>query len=93
MKNDKKVSGKGGRSQQPVHSFILFHKENVKLMIAGLIIMAVGFFLMAGGKSDNPNVFDAKAIYSFRRITLSPILIILGLVVEIFAIMKKPKEE
>lgn len=70
---------------------VLFTKENYKWMLIGLIIMAIGFFLMAGGKSTDPNVFNDNQIYSFRRITLAPILIVGGLVVEIFAIMKKQK--
>lgn len=70
---------------------ILFTKENYKWMVIGLIIMAIGFFLMAGGKSSDPKVFSDHEIYSFRRITLAPILIVAGLVVEIFAILKKHK--
>ena len=70
---------------------ILFTKENYKWMVIGLIIMAIGFFLMAGGKSPDPKVFNDHEIYSFRRITLAPILIVAGLVVEIFAILKKHK--
>ena len=70
---------------------ILFSKENYKWMLIGLIVMALGFFLMAGGKSPDPNVFNDNQIYSFRRITLAPILIVGGLVIEIFAIIKKPK--
>jgi len=70
---------------------ILFTKDNYKWMLIGLVIMAIGFFLMAGGKSSDPNVFNDNEIYSFRRITLAPILIVGGLIVEIFAIMKKPK--
>ena len=69
----------------------LFTKENYKWMVIGLIIMALGFFLMAGGKSSNPNVFNDKDVYSPMRITIAPILIVAGLLVEIFAIMKKPK--
>jgi hypothetical protein len=60
-------------------------------MAIGLVVMAIGFFLMAGGKSTNPNVFNDNEIYSFRRITLAPILIVAGLLVEIYAIMKKQK--
>lgn len=71
----------------------MFGKANYKLMIIGLILMTVGFILMAGGRSADPNVFDEKAIYSFRRITLAPILIVGGLVVQVFAIMKKTKPE
>ncbi len=69
----------------------LFGKENYKWMLIGLVIMAIGFFLMAGGKSSNPNVFDDKDVYSTTRITIAPILIIAGLLLEIFAIMKKQK--
>ena len=70
----------------------LFGKENYTLMLIGLVIMAIGFFVMAGGKSPDPMKFNDNEIYSFTRITLAPILIMLGFVIEIFAIMKKPKE-
>jgi hypothetical protein len=70
---------------------ILFTKENYKWMVIGLVIMALGFFLMAGGKSSNLNVFNDRDVYSPMRITVAPILIIAGLLVEIFAIMKRPK--
>jgi hypothetical protein len=70
---------------------VLFTKENYKWMVIGLVIMALGFFLMAGGKSSNLNVFSDKDVYSPMRITVAPILIVAGLLVEIFAIMKRPK--
>jgi len=70
----------------------LFGKENFLWMLAGLVIMALGFFLMAGGKSSNPNVFNDNDVYSTTRITIAPILIVAGLVIEIFAIMRKPRE-
>ena len=69
----------------------LFDKQNYKWMLVGLVVIAIGFLLMAGGKSTNPNVFDNKDVYSFRRITLAPILIIAGFIIEIIAIMHKPK--
>ena len=69
----------------------LFSKENYKWMLIGAVIMTIGFFLMAGGKSSDPNVFNDAQIYSFRRITLAPILIVGGLIVEIYAIIKKQK--
>ena len=69
----------------------LFSKENYKWMLIGLVVMAIGFFLMAGGKSSDPNVFQDKDVYSTTRITIAPILIIAGLLIEIYAIMKKPK--
>ncbi|HSU28663.1 MAG TPA: DUF3098 domain-containing protein [Chitinophagaceae bacterium] len=68
-----------------------FEKSNYTWMIAGLVIIAIGMFLMAGGKSNDPSVFDRKAVYSTTRITVAPILILIGLVVEIFAIFRKPK--
>jgi Protein of unknown function (DUF3098) len=70
---------------------ILFTKDNYKWMLIGLVVLAIGFVLMAGGKSSNPDVFNDKDIYSPMRITVAPILIVGGLLIEIFAIMKKPK--
>lgn len=70
---------------------VLFTKDNYKWMLIGLVVIALGMLLMAGGKSADPNVFNADEIYGFRRITLAPILIIAGLVIEIYAIMKKRK--
>ena len=70
----------------------LFGKDNFIWMLVGLAVMALGFFLMAGGKSADPTKFNDNEIYSFTRITLAPFLIIAGFVVEIFAIMKKPGE-
>lgn len=72
---------------------VLFGKENYMLMLAGIITLAIGFFLMAGGKSSDPKVFDTKEVYSTTRITVAPILIILGFLIEIFAIMRKSKSE
>jgi hypothetical protein len=69
----------------------LFSKDNYTWMIAGIILVAIGIILMAGGKSDDPNVFKENEVYSVRRITIAPILILLGLGVEVYAIFKKPK--
>ena len=68
-----------------------FGKENYRLLFIGLAFIVVGFLLMIGGGSDDPKVFNPE-IFSFRRITLAPILILAGYVIEIFAIMKKPKD-
>ena len=67
-------------------------KENYKLMAIGFAIMIIGFILMAGGGSDNPKVFNPD-IFSFRRITLAPVILLFGFLFEIYAIMKKPKDE
>jgi predicted ABC-type sugar transport system permease subunit len=69
----------------------LFDKENKLWMLAGIIIMIIGFLLMAGGRSEDPNVFNANEIYSTTRITIAPILILAGLVVLIFSIFRQPK--
>lgn len=79
------------QDKKPGSSNVLFGKGNFLWMGIGLVVLAIGFILMAGGKSSDPNVFDANEIYGFRRITLAPILVILGFVIEIYAIMKKPK--
>jgi hypothetical protein len=70
----------------------LFGKENYRLMLVGIILIALGLILMAGGKSKDPNVFNPKEIYSFTRITLAPILILGGFVIEIFAIFRNGKK-
>lgn len=69
----------------------LFSKDNYMWMLAGAVVIIIGMFLMAGGKSDNPAVFNKDEVYSTTRITIAPILILLGLVIEIYAIFKKPK--
>ena len=66
-------------------------KENYKLMAIGFAIIVIGFILLAGGGSDDPNVFS-EDIFSFRRLTLAPILLLIGFAFEIYAIMKKPKD-
>jgi len=69
----------------------IFNKENYKWMLLGLAVMVLGMVLMAGGKNTDPNVFDTKKVYSSTRITVAPLLILLGLAIEIFAIFRKPK--
>ncbi|MDA3952634.1 MAG: DUF3098 domain-containing protein [Bacteroidales bacterium] len=66
-------------------------RENYILLIIGFAIIVFGFLLMIGGKADNPNEFNEE-IFSFRRITLAPIIVLFGFVFEIYAIMKKPTE-
>lgn len=61
-------------------------KRNVLYIIAGFVVMLLGYALMSGGGSDNPDVFNAE-MFSFRRIVLAPVVIIIGMVVEIWAIM------
>jgi fumarate reductase subunit D len=64
--------------------------ENYKLIAIGFAIIVIGFLLMLGGKTKDPNEFS-KDIFSFRRITLAPVVVLAGFIFEIWAIMKKPK--
>jgi uncharacterized membrane protein len=68
-------------------------KENYILLVIGFAIIVLGFILMIGGKSEDPNVFNEEEIFSFRRITLAPIVVLGGFIFEIWAIMKKPKSK
>jgi predicted cobalt transporter CbtA len=76
---------------EPKFRFAL-SKENYILLAIGFVIILTGFFLMMGGRSEDPGVFNEE-IYSFRRITLAPIVVLIGFIFEIYAIMKKPSED
>lgn len=78
------------KNNQPT---FVFEKINYYLMFAGLAIIIIGFMLMAGGKSPDPNVFNDAEIFSTRRITIAPLMVILGFVIEIVAIMYQPKKK
>ena len=65
--------------------------RGIKLMIGGLLVMVAGFILLAGGGSDDPQVFN-YAMFNFRRLVAAPIVIVAGIVVVVVAIMKRPKE-
>jgi Protein of unknown function (DUF3098) len=69
----------------------LFEKQNLWLMLLGVAVIAVGMLLMVGGRSKDPNVFNYDEVYSTLRISVAPVLIIIGLGIEIYAIFKKPK--
>lgn len=69
----------------------LFGKQNLMWMLIGAIVIILGFFLMAGEKTEDPNIFNEAEVYSTTRITIAPLLIVAGLIIEIYAIMKKGK--
>jgi hypothetical protein len=73
------------------HLEFAFGKENYRLLLIGLGFLLAGYILMIGGGSEDPNVYSDK-IFDFQRLTLAPILLIIGFVIEIFAIMIKPKD-
>ncbi|GMV78618.1 MAG: hypothetical protein AMXMBFR79_17480 [Chitinophagaceae bacterium] len=79
----------------PIHHHkektFLFSKNNYTWMTIGAVIIILGMFLMTGGKNQDPTVFDEKVVYATQRITIAPILILLGFVIEIYAIFKNPK--
>ncbi len=70
---------------------LIFDRENFKWMGIGLALIALGLVLMAGGAQPDPSQWDESLIYSFRRITLAPILMVAGFVVQVYAIFKGSK--
>lgn len=80
---------KKNKNQQKVEGEFLFGKKNYTIMIVGAAVILIGFALMMGGGSDDPNVFN-ESIYNFRRIRLAPTIVLIGLAIEIYAIMANP---
>ena len=72
--------------------FAIPYKNLIDIVI-GLAFMIIGYILMTGGGTTDLNVFPEKEMFSFRRIVLAPLFILLGFAVEIFAIMYKPKQK
>lgn len=70
----------------------IFTRDNLLWMIAGGVVMGIGYLLMSGGASKDPNVFDYNRVYSTTRITIAPIVILLGLAIEIYALFRDPKQ-
>lgn len=68
---------------------LMFNKNNYRLMIIGAVVIIIGMMLLSGGENKDPNIFDQNMVYSTRRITIAPIVILLGFVIEIIAILKK----
>ena len=70
----------------------LFEKRNYQIMLVGIALIALGFILMSGGRSEDPNVFNPE-IYNFRRIRLAPMLILAGLGLLAYAILYRRKSD
>lgn len=66
-------------------------KQNYILLAIGFAIIVIGFLLMTGGGSEDPNIFNAEELFSRRRTTIAPLVVLFGFIFEIYAIMKKPK--
>lgn len=84
------VSYAKSKTAEPATLDFAFGKLNYILMLGGIVLIALGFILMMGGGSEDPTVFD-NAIFNIQRLTVAPILILLGFAVEIVAILKKPR--
>lgn len=86
-------SSKGGNSlkEYSKNAPFSFNGKNYKLLLIGLAINILGFILMMGGAAEDPNEFSSEELFSTTRITIAPMLIVLGYIVIMYSIMKKPK--
>ena len=84
--------GKKSSTSQKKKSQFIFQKKNYTFLFIGIAFIALGFILMSGGGSDDPNVFNPE-IYNFRRIRLAPLLVLIGLGIQIYAILLDPTKK
>ncbi len=84
------MSKKKKQVQKPTSEFV-FQRKNYIFLFIGLAFIALGFILMSGGGSDDPNVFNPD-IYNFRRIRLAPTLVLIGLGIQVYAILLNPNK-
>ena len=87
MKKEKEIHQGGS-----FNTGFVFGKINYMFMFIGLAVIALGFILMSGGGSDDPDVFNPE-IYNFRRIRLAPFLVLLGFGIEVYAILLNPNKK
>jgi len=78
------------KNKEQKHEF-LFEKLNYKILLIGIAVIALGFILMSGGGSDDPNIFNEE-IFNFRRIRLAPTTVLIGFGITVYAILKNPKK-
>lgn len=84
--------GKKSSTNQKKKPQFIFQKKNYIFLFIGIAFIALGFILMSGGGSDDPNVFNPE-IYNFRRIRLAPLLVLIGLGIQIYAILLDPTKK
>ncbi|MFP4663299.1 MAG: DUF3098 domain-containing protein [Bacteroidales bacterium] len=84
------MAKKGQKNKNEDKNIFALDKSNYILMAIGFAIIIIGFILMSGGRNDDPNVFN-EAMFSTRRLTIAPITILIGFIVEFYAIFKTPK--
>jgi hypothetical protein len=82
---------KNKEEQNQPQSF-LFDNVNYKILLIGIGVIALGFILMSGGASSDPNVFNESELFSFRRIRIAPTLVLMGFGITIYSIIKNPKK-
>ena len=82
--------GEKKRKEEEKKHFV-FERKNYKFMLIGIAVIVLGFILMTGGGSDDPNVFN-PAIYNWQRIRLAPALILIGFGIEVYAILLNPNK-
>ena len=80
------------KRKESTNSEFIFGKKNYKFMLIGLGFIALGFILMSGGGSDDPNVFD-PSIFSWRRIRLAPAMVLIGFGIQVYAILLNPNKK
>jgi hypothetical protein len=80
------------KRKEASQSVFIFGKKNYKFMFIGIACIALGFILMSGGGTDDPNVFNPE-IFNFRRIRLAPMLILMGFGIQIYAILLNPEKK
>jgi len=85
----KRTAGSKSATQSRHGAELIFNRQQIMIMLGGLVLIIIGLAFMSGGSMPDPNTWDESVIYSGRRLTLAPILILLGLGVEIYAIFKK----
>lgn len=84
--------GEKKQKEEMATTEFIFHRKNYTFMFIGIAFIVLGFILMVGGGSDDPNVFNPE-IYSWRRIRLAPALILIGFAIEVYAILLNPHKE
>lgn len=77
------------KNNNEINTHFLFERVNYKILLIGLAVIALGFILMSGGGSDDPNVFNEE-IFNFRRIRLAPTVVLIGFGITIYSILKNP---
>ena len=85
------MSKKNDNGKKPPKDFV-FQKKNYLFLFIGVAFIALGYILMSGGGSDDPEVFNPE-IYNFRRIRLAPTLILIGLGIQVYAIVLNPHKK